>query len=160
MLANSGRSIYSKGSGCRQNAAPRILVILLNHKEVIPRSRDNFSLNQLPYDHLRKRCDLTIAVDVCSSRGPEEQDLPNVLDAVLGAFDIMQSAALATKMRSRPPDIYVRPQVGNIRILDFAKAEEVFAQAGSAIEDLRGQLARRGLASKTLPRGTTPRART
>lgn len=89
--------------------------------------------------------------------------LRHLLDAVskntFEELDIMQSAALATKMKSRPPDIYVRPQVGNIRILDFAKAEEVFAHAGPAIEDLRSQLAQRGLASKKPPRGTTPRAR-
>jgi predicted acylesterase/phospholipase RssA len=59
----------------------------------------------------------------------------------------MQSAALTTKLRSCPPDIYVRPRVGNIRIFDFAKAQEVFEQAEPAIADLRAQLARRGLTS-------------
>lgn len=107
---------------------------------------DGGLLNLVPYDHLRERCDLTIAVDVCSSRGSDDPVLPNVLEALLGAFDIMQSAALKTKMGLSSPDIYVRPQVGNIPILDFAKAEEVFAQAQPAIADLRGQLARMGLA--------------
>ena len=108
---------------------------------------DGGLLNQVPYDHLRERCDLTIAVDVCSSRGSDDQVLPNVLDALLGGFDIMQSAALTVKMGLCPPDIYVRPHVGNIRIFDFAKAEEVFEQATPAIADLRGQIARMGLTS-------------
>lgn len=107
---------------------------------------DGGLLNQVPYDHLRGRCDLTIAVDVCSSRGSNEQALPNVLDALLGAFDIMQSAALRTKMEICAPDIYVRPQVGNIRILDFGKAEEVFEQAKPALGELKAQIIRMGLA--------------
>jgi NTE family protein len=108
---------------------------------------DGGLLNEVPYDHLKQRCDVTIAVDVCSSRSPGTRELPNVLEALLGAFDIMQSAALARKMEACRPDIYVRPQVGNIRILDFTKADEVFEQAKPAIEDLRGQLARMGLGS-------------
>jgi NTE family protein len=83
---------------------------------------------------------------VCSSRGSGPQELPNVLEALLGAFDIMQSAALAAKMRLCPPDICVRPHVGNIRVLDFAKAEVVFEHAKPAIDDLREQIARMGLA--------------
>ena len=59
----------------------------------------------------------------------------------------MQSAPLNVRMGVRAPDIYVRPHVGNIRILDYTKAEEVFEQAKPAIADLRGQIARMGLAS-------------
>jgi len=106
---------------------------------------DGGLLNQLPYDHLRGRCDLTIAVDVCSSRNPEEQVLPTVLDALLGAFDIMQSAALTAKIGLGPPEIYVRPRVGNIRILDFSRAVDVFEQAQPAIADLREQIGRLGI---------------
>ena len=108
---------------------------------------DGGLLNQVPYDHLRERCDVTIAVDVCSSRGSDDQTLPNVLEALLGAFDIMQSAAVKVKMGLCSPDIYIRPHVGNIPILDFAKAEKVFEQAKPAIADLRGQIARKGLIS-------------
>jgi NTE family protein len=106
---------------------------------------DGGLLNQVPYDHLHGRCDMTIAVDVCSSRGPADQGLPGVLEALMGAFDIMQSAALTVKMGLRSPDIYVRPHVGNIRILDFTKSEDVFEHAKPAIADLRGQLVRMGL---------------
>jgi NTE family protein len=105
---------------------------------------DGGVLNQVPYDHLRDRCDLTIAVDVCSSRSSEDRPLPNVLEALLGAFDIMQSAALRTKIALSPPDIYVRPNVGNVHIFDFGKAEEIFEQTKPVIADLRGQIARMG----------------
>jgi NTE family protein len=106
---------------------------------------DGGLLNQVPYDHLRERCDLTIAVDVCSSRGSSDQEPPGVLDAVLGAFDIMQTAALAEKIRQHPPDILVRPRVGDFRIFDFARADEVFEQAKPAVADLRAQIERSGL---------------
>ena len=107
---------------------------------------DGSLLNLVPYDRIRDRCDVTLAVDVCSSRCADNQPVPHALEALLGAFDIMQTAALTAKMERCPPDIYVRPCVGNIRILDFAKAEEVFAQAAPAIEELRARITRMGLA--------------
>lgn len=108
---------------------------------------DGGLLNQVPYDLLRDRCDVTIAVDVCSSRDSDDSALPGVLEALLGAFDIMQSAALTAKMAASPPDIYVRPNVGNISFLDFAKAAEVFEQAKPAIDDLRRRIVGMGLTS-------------
>lgn len=106
---------------------------------------DGGLVNQVPYDQLRGRCDVSIAVDVSSSRGAASRELPHVLEALLGAFDIMQGAAMASKLRARPPDIYVRVQVGNIPFLDFSKAKEVFRQAHPAVEDLRGELLQLGL---------------
>ena len=52
----------------------------------------------------------------------------------------MQASALAEKMKHRKPDIYVRPEIQDIRMLDFGKTEEVFLQAAPAVDLLRKQL--------------------
>ena len=80
---------------------------------------------------------------------PETKVIHHVLESVLGAFDIMQAAAVADRMASRAPDIYVRPELPDVRMLDFGRAEDVLRQAGPAAEKLRAELAKRGFGRST-----------
>jgi NTE family protein len=52
----------------------------------------------------------------------------------------MQASALAEKMKTRKPDIYIQTEIQGIRMLDFGKTEEVFLQAMPAIALLKKQL--------------------
>jgi len=111
---------------------------------------DGGVVNLVPYDLLVGRADFIIAVNVSRVRFAGEDEIPNALEAVLGTFDIMQTTMLADKLERLKPDIYVWPQIRDIRMLDFTKIEEVFAQATSAAEELRKQLLRvLGKASST-----------
>lgn len=101
---------------------------------------DGGVVNLVPYDLLMGRADFIIAVNVSRVRYTGEDEIPNALEAVLGTFDIMQTAMLADKLERLKPDIYVWPQIRDVRMLDFTKIEEVFAQATSAAEELRKQL--------------------
>lgn len=103
---------------------------------------DGGVVNLVPYDLLMGRADFIIAVNVSRVRFAGEDEIPNALEAVLGTFDIMQTTMLADKLERLKPDIYVWPQIRDIRMLDFTKIEEVFAQATSAAEELRKQLLR------------------
>jgi len=67
-------------------------------------------------------------------------EVPNALESVLGTFDIMQTTMLADKLNRIKPDIYVWAQIRDVRMLDFGKVEEVFAQAAPAAEELRREL--------------------
>ena len=110
---------------------------------------DGGVVNLVPYDLLMGRADFIIAVNVSRVRYAGEDEIPNALEAVLGTFDIMQTTMLADKLERLKPDIYVWPQIRDIRMLDFTKIEEVFAQATSAAEELRKQLLR--VLGKTSP---------
>jgi NTE family protein len=103
---------------------------------------DGGVVNLVPYDLLMGRADFIIAVNVSRVRYAGEDEIPNALEAVLGTFDIMQTTMLADKLERLKPDIYVWPQIRDVRMLDFTKIEEVFAQATSAAEELRKQLLR------------------
>jgi NTE family protein len=103
---------------------------------------DGGVVNLVPYDLLMGRADFIIAVNVSRVRYAGEDEIPNALEAVLGTFDIMQTTMLGDKLKRLKPDIYVWPQIRDIRMLDFTKIEEVFAQATSAAEELRKQLLR------------------
>lgn len=102
---------------------------------------DGGLVNLVPYDHLMSQADVVIAVDVSEVRSPVGSGIPRPLDAAMGAVDIMQSAALAEKLRRLKPDLFVRIEIKDVRMFDFAKAEEVLRQSVPAVEAFRAQLA-------------------
>lgn len=104
---------------------------------------DGGVVNLVPYEHVMERCDLTIAVNVGRVRDTGKGEIPSTLEAILGTFDILQSAALDLKLKHRKPDIYVRPEISHIRMFDFGKVEDVFEQARPAVDRLRMQLGKR-----------------
>jgi len=101
---------------------------------------DGGAVNLVPYDLLIGRADFIIAVNVGRVRASSGPEVPNALESVLGTFDIMQTTMLSHKLKMLKPDIYVWPQIRDVRMLDFGKIEEVFQQAASAAEGLRKEL--------------------
>jgi NTE family protein len=101
---------------------------------------DGGVVNLVPYDLLTTRADFVIAVNVGRVRVAGGPEIPNALETVLGTFDIMQTTMLTAKLSRLKPDIYVWPQIRDVRMLDFGKIEEVFDQAASAAEELREKL--------------------
>lgn len=104
---------------------------------------DGGVVNLVPYEHLLDRADVTVAVNASRRRSQNTKDVPSAMESVLGTFDIMQKAAFAEKMKYRKPDIYVRPEIQDVRLLEFSKIEEVFVQTAPAVEALKKQLAER-----------------
>ncbi len=104
---------------------------------------DGGVVNLVPYDHIMDRCDLSIVVNVAKARTPGKRETPTVLESILGTFEIMQMAALAEKMKHREPDIYIRPEISDVRMFDFNKVEDVFRQTQPAIEELRMLIAKK-----------------
>lgn len=107
---------------------------------------DGGLVNAVPYSRLAGRCDVTLAVDVGRARAPARSDVPNPLEAILGAFDITQDAAFDGRVAASGPDIHVRARIADVRILDFGKTAEVMAQAQPALDELRKKILEMGLA--------------
>ncbi len=96
--------------------------------------------NNLPYDLLTEICKSTIAVDVIPTPNESCNDIPNMMDATLGMLDRMIAQFVEIKLAEKPPTIYLRPRLTDIRMLDFLKAGEVLKQAAPAMEDFHKQL--------------------
>lgn len=96
--------------------------------------------NNLPYDILPDRCDLTIAIDVSPTREKRDADPPSMADAVLGMFDMLLERVTRAMIEKHPPDIYFNPGLVGIRILEFDKAEDVFKQTEAAMPRLKERL--------------------
>lgn len=100
---------------------------------------DGGAVNPVPFDILPKDCDLTIAVDVIGERTVSEK-IPSLSEAVFNTYQIMQKSIIREKLELMSPDIYLEPNVVDIRVLEFYKAAEIFKQATSIKRKLKRKI--------------------
>jgi NTE family protein len=98
--------------------------------------------NNLPFDLLAPRCDVTIAIDVAPTREINDAEPPNMLDATLGMFDMLVERITTSMVLAQPPHVYFHPRLVGIRVLDFDKAEDVLEQTEQAIGEFKKMLAK------------------
>ncbi len=111
--------------------------VLLNGKVLI----DGGAVNPLPYDLLRRDCDLTIAIDASGVKTYAPEDpVPNMVESILSTFQIMQASIVEAKKKLSPPDIYVKPALTNIRVLDFYRYREILAGVQDEVQGFKETL--------------------
>jgi len=86
----------------------------------------------LPFGLLEADCDLVIAIDVSGNRRTGDDGNLSSAGVLLQTFHTMSNNLLAEKLRQRRPDLYVRPDISDVKVLEFYKAHEVFAQTKPA----------------------------
>jgi NTE family protein len=102
---------------------------------------DGGAVNPLPYDLIREECDLTIAIDVSGEKTYAPGDpVPNMLESLLSTFQIMQASIVEAKKRLSQPDIYVKPALTNIRVLDFYRYKEILAGVQDEVQGFKETL--------------------
>ncbi|MBD3670803.1 MAG: patatin-like phospholipase family protein [Gammaproteobacteria bacterium] len=101
---------------------------------------DGGLVNPVPYDLLFDECEVVIAIDVLGNRTPSPDNGPSYFETTFNTFQILQASILREKMKHRPPDIYIRPDLRDIRVLDFNKVDTIYAQAEPARDELRRSL--------------------
>ncbi|MBM4153315.1 MAG: patatin-like phospholipase family protein, partial [Kiritimatiellaceae bacterium] len=97
--------------------------------------------NPLPYDLLQSECDLVIAMDVGGIRQADEKHRPAFFDAVMASFEIMEASMIRRAIALNPPHIYLRPELRNIGLLEFNKADQILEQSESIRHELKQKLA-------------------
>jgi len=100
---------------------------------------DGAGVNPVPHDVLTQ-CDAVVAIDLMGYMEPGIRSKPNVFRSILGIYDIMQNAVIEAKLKASPPDVYIKPDIYNIDVLDFDKTWTVLRQAEPARETFRREL--------------------
>lgn len=101
---------------------------------------DGGLVNPVPFDLLQEQCGTVIAIDVLGERTPTQDGSPGYFENLFNTIQISQAAILHEKMRRRPPDIYIRPGLRDIRVLEFNRVDEIYAQAAPARDELKQAL--------------------
>ena len=101
---------------------------------------DGGAVNPLPFDLIMDKCDITIAIDVTAFKAQNESEIPPTFDSVFTTYQTMQNSIIKERLKFLRPDIYIRPEIFDVRVFDFVKADLIFKQAQPAKEELKRQL--------------------
>lgn len=101
---------------------------------------DGGLVNNVPHDLLSKSCDIRIAVDIMGTRSTPKTKTPSPLDAIFHTYEVMQDSIATAKLEAHPVDIYMRPPLTDIEVLDFHKAGAIYEQGLAAKDDFKRKL--------------------
>jgi len=93
---------------------------------------DGGATNPLPFDLLRGKADIIVAVDISGSPTEERKDVPNTIESLYATVLVMTSAIINEKLKHEAPDLLVQPNVGTFRLLDFFQASAILRVAEAA----------------------------
>lgn len=101
---------------------------------------DGGSVNPVPFDLIRDRCDILIAVDVLGNRIPKDDPIPTFMEALFNTFQIAEKTIVIQKLKSHAPDLYIEPAIDNVKVLEFQKAEQIYQQTAPECRRLKSEL--------------------
>ncbi len=101
---------------------------------------DGGVVNPLPFDILLNDCDLTVAIDITAFRTSSGKEYPPTFESVFTTYQIMQNSINQQRMKFIKPDIYIRPEIYDVRVFDFSKHESIFKQSETAKNKLKREL--------------------
>jgi NTE family protein len=102
---------------------------------------DGGATNPLPFDQLRGRADVVVAVDISGEPTDERRDIPNPWECLATTVLVMGSAITAEKVKHGAPDLIVRPRVGSFRAFDFLQASAILRASEPVKAELKERLA-------------------
>jgi NTE family protein len=102
---------------------------------------DGGATNPLPFDQLRGRADVVVAVDISGEPTNERRDIPNPWECLATTVLVMGSAITAEKVKHGAPDLIVRPRVGSFRAFDFLQASAILRASEPVKAELKQRLA-------------------
>lgn len=103
---------------------------------------DGGLVNNVPHDLLDRECDVRIAVDIMGTDTTPPTKTPSPRDAIFHTYQVLMNAMAEEKRVNHPVDIYVRPPLVDVEILDFHKPWEIYEQGLAAKEEFKWQLER------------------
>ncbi|WP_417418271.1 patatin-like phospholipase family protein [Hoeflea sp.] len=101
---------------------------------------DGGIFNPVPFDQLSGLADIVIGVDVVGLPSGIPGQAPTTVDMMFGASQLMMQSIIEMKRRAHPPQILLRPEVHQFRVLDFLKAKEILAESKGVTEQLKQDL--------------------
>jgi NTE family protein len=136
------QAVFSSGALKPVLAASIALPTVMRPVVVAGRSLiDGGATNPLPFDQLRGRADVVVAVDISGEPTDERRDIPNPWECLATTVLVMGSAITAEKVKHGAPDLIVRPRVGSFRAFDFLQASAILRASEPVKAELKQRLA-------------------
>jgi NTE family protein len=101
---------------------------------------DGGAINPLPYDRLLGDGRIVIGVDTGGAATVSDARVPEPLEAMLGASQIVMGALVQRMLDRQPPDILLRPTLDGFGGLDFFRTGDILAAAEPLKEIVKRRL--------------------
>lgn len=101
---------------------------------------DGGIFNPVPFDQLIGLADIVIGVDVVGLPSGVPGQPPSTVDMMFGASQLMMQSIIEMKRQAHPPQILLRPEVHQFRVLDFLKAKDILTESQGVAEQLKRDL--------------------
>jgi NTE family protein len=101
---------------------------------------DGGATNPLPFDLLRGRADLIVAVEISGPPSANQRDIPNALECLYATVLVMTHSIISEKLKHGAPDLLLQPNVGSFRVLDFLRASAILRVAEPVKEEIKRRL--------------------
>nr|WP_246252300.1 patatin-like phospholipase family protein [Ancylobacter pratisalsi] len=101
---------------------------------------DGGAVNPLPFDQLRAKADIVLAVDITGGHGTETKGVPSPFDAMFATLQIMASSIVGEKLKAGAPDILIRPNVNDFRVLEFFRATAILKASEPVKDEVKRRL--------------------
>ena len=89
---------------------------------------DGAAVDPLPFEHLRERADVILAVD--TTVGPiAPRGLPDPWENLFATLQLMSHTIVSEKLKRGAPEILIRPELSTFRLLDFFQASAILRAA-------------------------------
>ena len=135
--------VFSQGPLRRALAASISLPTIMRPVEVDGQVLvDGGATNPLPFEHLRGRADVIVAVDISGPVSADRREVPNALECLYATVLVMTNSIISEKLRHGAPDLLLQPKVGSFRALGFLQASAILRAADPVKAEFKEKLAR------------------
>ena len=132
---------FSAGPLHRALAASIALPTIMRPVEVDGRVLvDGGATNPLPFEHLRGRADVVLAVEISGPISDDRREVPNALECLYATVLVMTHSIISEKLRHGEPDLLLRPKVGGFRALGFLQASAILRAADPLRAEIKEKL--------------------
>ena len=133
--------VFSQGPLLQALAASIALPGIIRPVEIAGRILvDGGATNPLPFDLLRGRADIVVAVEISGPPSPDRHEVPNALECLYATVLVMTHSIIDEKLKHGRPDLLLQPDVGAFRVLDFLRASAILRVAEPVKAELKERL--------------------
>jgi NTE family protein len=102
---------------------------------------DGGAVSPLPMEFIRDECDILIAIDVSGYNVPaKKKKMPRLFENMTVWSQIIQTRLTEQHLELYHPEIYVRPRLENVQILDFHRDEEIRESVAADVRRFKKRL--------------------
>ncbi|MGV3550784.1 patatin-like phospholipase family protein [Rhizobium sp.] len=98
---------------------------------------DGGIFNPVPFEYLLDKADIVIGIDVVGWPTGDPETIPSRIDSLFGSSQLMMQSIIAMKIKAHRPHIFLAPEVGRFKVLDFMKAAEVLEISAALKDDVK-----------------------